>query len=77
MDRELEEKKAAAEHIMSSVLREDDAAVVHDYIAALEQYETKYRILQKSIEELTRQLLSGHLLGPRLVERRGHGGEES
>jgi hypothetical protein len=70
MDKELEAKRVAYEDILASIYREEDAAVIRDYVSAVEE---RYRTLRRGIDELTRRLITGELLGPHLVERRSHG----
>jgi hypothetical protein len=55
----------------TAVVRERDDLKAR--VAELEQYRAKYQILMRSIDHLTQKVLSGQLLGPHLVERRGHG----
>ena len=51
---------------------------VRDYWEALkaerDQARTELKVLHRRIEELVKTVLSGQMLGPHLVERRGHGG---
>lgn len=73
MDEELEQKRKAYEEVLASVLRDEDAAVIERYVGALQWYAVRYHRLTRERDELVKHLLSGQLLGPHLVERRGHG----
>lgn len=71
MDKELDAKRKVYEHVLSSILCDEDAAAVEAYVAALKVYQVKYLQFLRQRDELVRQITARGFLGVGLVEDEG------